>query len=386
MTRPVVLAYADKMFTPSESFVHRSYTAFSKLEPVFIGHEHRGPAPEGMRSFELGDFHGPLGEMGFKQFGLVSDKLLKRCQAEKPVAIHAHFGKSGAYALPLARKLNVPLVVTYYGGDATKTTNTANNPLRPYNRNRAKLWREAALILPCSSFIRDELAKHGAPKDKMIVHHNSADPYHFTPGEKTKSIHFAGRWTEKKGIDTLIRALARLGPKLEGWTIRLAGDTPKNGNAELKAQLLAQLKAAGVNVELPGWIPADAMPHFWAGAMIAATPSKRASSGDSEGLPLVCVEAMLCGCALLGTRHAGITECVKDGETGYLVDEDDDAALAERLGRMIGDAAKTQAMGQAGRDFAVSDFNLVTQSLKLEEHLIRLAKSAHKLPAGFVSE
>jgi glycosyltransferase involved in cell wall biosynthesis len=220
----------------------------------------------------------------------------------------------------------------------------------------------------------------------MVVHHNSADPYRFVPGEKTKSIHFAGRWTEKKGIDTLIKALARLGSRLDGWTIRLAGDTPKNGNAELKSQLLAQLKAAGVGVELPGWIPADDMPQFWAGAMIACMPSRRASSGDAEGLPLVCVEAMLCGCALLGTRHAGITECVKDGMTGYLVDEDDDAALAERLGRMIADAATTQAMGQAGRDFAVSDFNLVTQSLKLEEHLITLAKTAHTLSAGFVSE
>jgi glycosyltransferase involved in cell wall biosynthesis len=137
---------------------------------------------------------------------------------------------------------------------------------------------------------------------------------------------------------------------------------------------------------LPGWIPADSMPQFWANAMIACMPSKRASSGDAEGLPLVCVEAMLSGCALLGTRHAGITECVKDGVTGYLVDEDDDAALAERLGRMIADAATTQAMGQAGRDFAVSDFNLVTQSLKLEEHLIALAKTAHTLSAGFVSE
>jgi starch synthase len=77
---------------------------------------------------------------------------------------------------------------------------------------------------------------------------------------------------------------------------------------------------------------------------------------------------------------------VKDGETGYLVDEDDDAALAERLNRMIADPTKTQAMGQAGRDFAVSDFNLVTQSLKLEEHLIALAKTAHTLSAGFVSE
>src|SRR5262245_36192844 len=36
------LAYADKLFTPSESFIHRSYRAFDEIEPVFIGHEMRG--------------------------------------------------------------------------------------------------------------------------------------------------------------------------------------------------------------------------------------------------------------------------------------------------------------------------------------------------------
>lgn len=379
MSRPVVLAYADKMFTPSESFIHRSYTAFSDAEPVFIGHELRGDPPPGIRAFEIGKYHGALGEIGFKQFGMVSNALLERLKAEKPVAIHAHFGKSGAYALPLARALNVPLVVTYYGGDATKTSNTENNFFRAYNRRRAALWAQAALILPCSDFIRRELAAKGAPEAKMIVHHNTADPNRFQPGEKTRSIHFAGRWTEKKGIDTLIGALSLLGPKLEGWTVRLAGDTPKDGDTELKTRLLAQLKAAGVSVELPGWIPADEMPTFWAGAMIACMPSKRAKSGDAEGLPLVCVEAMLCSCALAATKHAGITECVKDGETGYLVDEGDEVALADRLGRMIADEARTRAMGEAGRAFALESFNLITQSKKLEQHLLRVAKAAGTL-------
>jgi colanic acid/amylovoran biosynthesis glycosyltransferase len=379
MSKPVILAYADKMFTPSESFVHRSYTAFSEIEPVFIGHELRGEPPAGMRAFEIGKYHGALGEMGFKQFGMVSKALVDRLKAEKPVAIHAHFGKSGAYALPLARALGIPLVVTYYGGDATKTTNTQDNFFRAYNRRRAKLWREAALILPCSDFIRRELAAKGAPEAKMIVHHNTADPERFQPGEKSRAIHFAGRWTEKKGIDTLIGALAILGPKLEGWTVRLAGDTPKDGDAGLKTRLLEQLNAAGVKAELPGWIPADEMPKFWAGAMIACMPSKRAKSGDAEGLPLVCVEAMLCECALAATKHAGITECVKDGETGYLVDEGDAAALADRIGRMIADETKTRAMGVEGRAFALESFNLITQSKKLEQHLQRVARAAGTL-------
>ena len=74
---------------------------------------------------------------------------------------------------------------------------------------------------------------------------------------------------------------------------------------------------------------AEEMPKHWAEARIACIPSKRAPSGDAEGLPLVCIEAMLSGCALAATRHAGITECVKEGETGYLVDEGDAAGKGQ---------------------------------------------------------
>lgn len=364
------LAYCDKLFTPSESFIPRGYSAFSKLKPVYIGHELKGPVPTGAEVIELGPLHGAGGEAAYKQLGTISAKLQNAMEEVEPVAIHASFGKSGAYALPLAERLNLPLAVTYYGGDATKTTNTKDSFVRVYNRRRAKLWREADLILPCSQFIHDELAGKGAPTDKMLVHHNTADPSRFEPGEKKDLLVFAGRWTEKKGIDTLIAALARLGDELDGWTIRLIGD------GDVKEELVAKLQEAGVAAELPGWVPADEMPKHWAEARIAVVPSKRAKSGDAEGLPLVCIEAMLSGCALAATRHAGIPECVKDGETGYLVDEGDDAALADRLARMLSDRERTARMGEAGRAFAMESFNLQTQSRKLESYLIDLAVKA----------
>jgi len=370
MTSLNFLAYCDKLFTPSESFIVRGYRAFDALRPVYTGHDMKGEPPAGADAITLGALHGAGGETGFKQLGLVSGKLETTLRSRAPVLIHASFGKSGAYALPLARRLGLPLVVTYYGGDATKHSNTRNSVLRVYNRRRADLWREAALILPCSDFLRRELEARGCPPEKMIVHHNTADPDQFQPGEKQKILLFAGRWTEKKGIDTLIKALTRLGPALKDWRVRLLGD------GHLKAALVSQLEAAGVAAELPGWIPADDMPRHFAEAMIVCVPSKRAPSGDAEGLPLVCIEAMLSGCALAATRHAGIPECVRDGETGYLVDEDDADALAERIGRMIADPAGTLEMGQRGRAFALSDFNLALQSRRLQDHLLRVAREA----------
>lgn len=377
MTKPcTILAYSDKMFTPSESFIPRGYSAFSRLKPVYIGHTINGPVPEGAEAVDITGLHGPLGETGFKSFGMISAKLEQTLRDLNPIAIHASFGKSGAYALPLARKLGLPLAVTYYGGDATKKSNTKNSFTRTYNRRRADLWNEAELILPCSDFIRRELLAKGAPDDKMVVHHNTADPAKFQPGEKKDLIVFAGRWSPKKGIDTLIEALSMLDGALDGWTVRLCGNKPEGSRDAFEQGLHDKLSASGINVELAGWVPADEMPKHWAEARIACIPSKRAPSGDAEGLPLVCIEAMLSGCALAATRHAGITECVKEGETGYLVDEGDAAGLAENLRKMLTNRDETARMGYAGRDFALESFNLQKQSVKLEDHLLRISGEA----------
>jgi len=363
------LVFADKLFAPSEGFIQNAYKAFDLLKPVFVGSELRGEPPAGMEAITLAKLHGPLGEPGFKQLGLVSKKLKARLADEKPALIHAHFGKAAAYALPLARAMGLPLVVTYHGGDATKKANTRNSLLRVYNRRRAQLWRDAALILPVSEFIRGELAKAGCPADKMTVHYNGADAGRFQPGTKSKLILFAGRWVEKKGVDTLADALTRLGPKLNGWRVRMAGDGP------LKAELAGRLQTSGVKIELPGWIPAASMPRHFAEAMIHCVPSRRAATGDAEGLPMVCIEAMLSGCAVAATRHAGIPECVKDGATGLLSPEGAAEALAASLERLTADPEATLAMGAAGREVALRDFNLETQSRRLQDLLLGVAKS-----------
>jgi colanic acid/amylovoran biosynthesis glycosyltransferase len=364
---PAVLVYADKLFAPSESFIVRAYQAFGRLRPVYVGSELRGAPPAGATAIALGPLHGLLGEAGFKQLGRVSERLKARLGAERPAIMHAHFGKAGAYALPLAEALNLPLVVTYHGGDATKHANTANTPLRVYNRRRAALWRTARLLLPVSGFIRDELLARGAPAEKLRVHYNGVDPDRFAPGPKSRIILFAGRWIEKKGVDTLVGALGRLGPKLAGWRVRLLGDGP------LKPRLTAELAASGVKAELPGWTPADQMPRQFAEAMIVCAPSRRAASGDAEGLPMACLEAMMSGCALAATRHAGIPECVTDGETGLLSPEGDVEALAASLARLIAEPELARAMGEAGRRRALADFNLETQSKRLEAILLATA-------------
>ncbi|MEM7493659.1 MAG: group 1 glycosyl transferase, partial [Pseudomonadota bacterium] len=69
MTEPqTILAYCDKMFTPSESFIPRGYSAFSRLKPVYIGHTINGPMPSGAEAIDIISLHGVFGVNGFKQF------------------------------------------------------------------------------------------------------------------------------------------------------------------------------------------------------------------------------------------------------------------------------------------------------------------------------
>jgi glycosyltransferase involved in cell wall biosynthesis len=74
-----------------------------------------------------------------------------------------------------------------------------------------------------------------------------------------------------------------------------------------------------------------------------------------EPLGLVFLEAMLSKCACVGTTVGSMPELIQDGVTGYVVEPGDAPALAARLIDLLGDAAKTRAMGERGYG-AVKDY------------------------------
>ena len=131
MTLPSVLVYRDKLFMGSESFIPRNYHGFTRLRPVYVGHQKAGQTPPGSQALKIRDFYtcpAPE-EIAFKQLGRIPENLLQSLHRENPCILHAHFGKSGAYALPLADALGLPLVTTFHGGDVTKKNTSDTLPL-----------------------------------------------------------------------------------------------------------------------------------------------------------------------------------------------------------------------------------------------------------------
>lgn len=111
--------------------------------------------------------------------------------------------------------------------------------------------------------------------------------------------------------------------------------------------------------------------------------SLTAPDGDEEGCPVAVIEAQLSGLPVVGTRHAGIPDVVRDAETGFLVEEGDTAAMALAIGRLADDPSLAGSFGRAGAERCRQLFT-VDHHLKAVTALIKAVvadKSSHTLSA-----
>jgi len=80
-------------------------------------------------------------------------------------------------------------------------------------------------------------------------------------------------------------------------------------------------------------------------------------SSSTEGLPLVVLEAMATGLPVVSTSVGGIPDVLDEGQTGFLVPSEDEAALRERIAALHGDPTGTRTAGAKARSVAVSRYS-----------------------------
>jgi glycosyltransferase involved in cell wall biosynthesis len=372
--RDSVLIYQDRLGAPSEAqFLRRQYIGFERLTPVWAcwGTD-QGLPDVGATPIILG-WPGPLGawdRFRFKQLGVLPAQPDLRVLGVR--VVHAQFGRGGALALPIARALGVPLVVTFHGGDATKDKHYRRSLIPTvFQRRLAALQKEAALFLCVSEFVRQRLAARGFPPEKLKVLRLGVeiDTARATePPVDPPTAVFVGRFVEKKGIAHLIEA-ARLTAS-QGSPVRfmLIGDGPLAG--ELRK------RAAGLdNVSFTGWLPSKEVRRHMRRALVLCAPSVVARTGDADGLPTVVLEAMADGIPVIGSREAGIGEAVEDGKTGLLVASGSAQALADAIRTLVDRPELRRTLGAAARQVAQERFNAAVQSRHLERTLIEVAQA-----------
>ncbi|WP_228923194.1 glycosyltransferase family 4 protein [Streptomyces sp. DH7] len=156
----------------------------------------------------------------------------------------------------------------------------------------------------------------------------------------------AARLVPRKGQDTLIRALPAVRRAVPDAVLLLTGDGP---HARTLRRLAADTGVAEA-VVLAGGQPHAAMPEHYAACDVFAMPCRTRRRGlEVEGLGIVFLEAAASGLPVLVGDSGGAPDTVRDGETGYVVDGRDVAAVADRLVAMLRDRAAARAMGEKGR-------------------------------------
>ncbi|MBK9017920.1 MAG: glycosyltransferase family 4 protein [Saprospiraceae bacterium] len=162
-----------------------------------------------------------------------------------------------------------------------------------------------------------------------------------------------GRMVEKKGFTFLIEACGIL--KRQNFDFQLVFI----GNGPLEEALKSQVQNLGLvdHIQFKGMIPPNQMEAQYRLADVLVMPSIVDPSGDRDGLPNVCLEAMSHGLPIVGTNVSGIPEGVVNGKNGWLVPPSDPVALAVAMA----DAIKTTQffdMKKAARQMAIENFSL----------------------------
>jgi glycosyltransferase involved in cell wall biosynthesis len=216
----------------------------------------------------------------------------------------------------------------------------------------ADLLERCALVTVVSEAVRAEVGAAGMtrPDLRLILHGVALDPSRdldrVDPATPLTRIGVMAHLIERKGVDVLLRAVARLDPA--SWCeLVIAGHG--EAEAQLRSLSLELLPANRVT-----WLGSVTTTVFFARVDLVAVPSR------SDALPLILLQAMAYGLPVVASAVGGIPEAASHEDEALLVAAEDEGALADALARMIGDPSAALRRARAARRRVARDFSLAT--------------------------
>ena len=190
----------------------------------------------------------------------------------------------------------------------------------------------------------DDLVDRGVARETIRVIYNGVDSDRLTPDPTVRSrtplFVYLGRLKKYKRVDIVIQAFAEL--NIPSATLEIAG------TGDYRDSLERLVKSLGLEdrVKFLGFISEDdkirLLRRAWASAL--ASPK--------EGWGISNLEAAACGTPVIAANSPGIRESVIDGETGFLVAQDDSGAMAAAMRGIVESPEMVGVLGAAGRRFA----------------------------------
>ena len=217
-----------------------------------------------------------------------------------------------------------------------------------------------------SDYSRGRLEERGVEAHRMVKVIGGVDCQEFQPVRRARKRVFrianVCRFVEMKGIDVAIRTISELvkrGRCDVHYTLTGEGNT--------KSRLIKLVRTLGIsdNVTFASALPmTEIASAYQAADLFLHTPiyAKPPNKSDSffrhtETMGRSLCEASAVGLAIVTSRVGGVPEIVRDGTSGFIVEEGDYAAAADCVERLMDDPSLSQAMGQAGRKSALELWN-----------------------------
>lgn len=276
--------------------------------------------------------------------------LLRHVKQHRPDVIYAHwFTPQGVVAAIVSRLTGVPYVLTSHANDV-------------------RVWRKVPLIGPAivRRFLpraRRITAVSRATYDKMRAFFSEQEWAQLEPrvaivpmgvdvstlsaanieGTATKAdyglggrriVYFIGRLVEKKGVAFLLEAFSQIMREHvhSDVVLVIAGDGP------LRSALVERARLLGLGedrVRFIGYVSGQRKLEMFGIADLVVVPSIEAAGGDTEGFPVVVMEALAAGKICVATDAAYAESVLTDGITGFVVPQKDARALALALTRAL---------------------------------------------------
>jgi glycosyltransferase involved in cell wall biosynthesis len=318
--------------------------------------------PHRLRNLPSRNFYGSVGAER-----RMLDRLLRE---QRPGVILAHFGHMAMRVLPVARRHRVPVVAYLHG-----------LVFQSYERNRwaryslRRCARDFAEILVVGSHQQTWFEERGIPAPKPKLLPCGAPTDYFTPvaAAPSDAVRFlaVSRLMPQKGLLESLSAFQQVRAALPGCRFDVVGDGPQRA---LLAKAVTE-RGLSASVTLHGRVPPEEHLRLLRSADVFVQHSLKLH-GWLEGFGVSITEASACGVPVVATRTGGITDQIRDGENGLLVEPGDVDGMARAMLRLARDPALRRRFGAAGRERAVARFDARTQALALEELLIATA-AAH---------
>ena len=292
-----------------------------------------------------------------------------RALAERTGAdlIHTHGYKADIYAAVAWRGRNATLVSTchtWYDNDLA---------LRIYGAVDRWVLRRFDGVVAVTEEVRGQLLAARVPADRVRLIRNGVASRPFLASGRERQtrtragagvcVGLVGRLAPEKGVDLFLQAAKIVIERAPGVSFVIAGEGPDRAALELQAKQL------GLQHTVTFLGRQEDMSAFYASIDVLASSSRQ------EGLPVALLEGMASGLPLVATRVGAVPEVVADQVTGYLVDPEDAAALAEAMLALVADPERRMLFGAAGQGRVKERFSATRMTADyLESYAAALAR------------